>query len=99
MKPTILILLVGLLGASASSAVLAMDESACYGGYSIMLLTKYECKSWLSSRARLEKRNDHVALKQLDEEMRNMMAERVETCPCAWDNALRERMLQKSAGF
>ncbi|MGB4062770.1 MAG: hypothetical protein WBK19_02975 [Azonexus sp.] len=99
MKSMTLNLLTGLLLASASSATLAMDESACRDGYSTMLLTQNECKTWISTHASLEKRGDNTALKQLDERMRNLMAERAETCPCAWDHALKEKMLQKNAGF
>lgn len=88
-----------LLAASTASAAPTLDESACHDGYSIMLLTQSECKSWLSSHASLEKRGDAAALKQLDEKMRSLMADRAETCPCAWDQALREKMLQKNAGF
>ena len=99
MKSKTLNLLTGLLLASASSATLAMDESACRDGYSTMLLTQSECNSWVSTRASLEKRGNSTALKQLDEKMRTLMADRAEVCPCTWDHALKEKMLQMNAGF
>ncbi len=99
MKSMTLSLLVGLLFASASSTAMAMDDVACRDGYSTMLLTQNECNHWVKARAGLEKRGDNIALNQLDEKMRKLIAERAEVCPCAWDQALKEKMLQKNAGF
>lgn len=99
MKTTTMNLLAGLLFASASSAVLAIDDAACRDGYSIMLLTQNECKTWVSTHARLKKQGDNIALNQLNEKMRSMIVERAEVCPCAWDQVLKEKILQKNAGF
>lgn len=99
MKPMSLILLAGLMAMSIANAAPALDESACRDGYSTMLLTQKECKTWLSIRATLEKRGNSSALKQLDANMRSLMAERAESCPCTWDQALKDKMLQKNAGF
>ena len=99
MKSKTLNLLVGLLLASASHTVFAMDDAACRAGYSTMLLTQKECTNWMSTRTGLKKRNDSIALKQLDDKMRKLMADRAEVCPCAWDRALQDKMLEKSAGF
>jgi hypothetical protein len=99
MKSMTLTLLAGLIGASASCAALAMDESACRGGYATMLLTQNECRNWVDTRAGLEKRGQLNELKQLDEKMRGLMAERAEVCPCSWDHALRQQMLKRNAGL
>lgn len=99
MKPMTLTLLAGLIAVSTSTATLAIDESACRDGYSTMLLTQNECTNWVSARADMEKRGDLGAAKQLDEKMRSLMAGRAEVCPCTWDHALKEKMLQRNAGF
>lgn len=99
MNSMTLTLLGGLMAATIAHAAPALDESVCRDGYSTMLLTQNECEIWLSTRSALEKRGNANAVKQLDEQMRDLLAERAETCPCAWDQALKEKMLQKSAGF
>lgn len=91
-----------LLGVSLTllqSVAFAADEDLCRNGYSTMLLTQTECKTWLSTRKDLEKRGDLKALQQLDQQMQAMMEDRAYVCPCTWDRSLKGLDPARSARF
>lgn len=77
----------------------AADEDMCRNGYSTMLLTDVECKSWISSRRDLERRGDLKSLQMLDQKMQAIMEERAYVCPCTWDRSLKGVNHTRSARF
>lgn len=80
-------------------AAYAADEDICRNGYSSMLLTQSECKSWLSTRKDMEKRGDLKSLQQLDQQMQALMEDRAYVCPCTWDRSLKGADPTRSARF
>lgn len=93
------ILLAGISLAMIQSAAHAADEDMCRNGYSTMLLTQAECKTWMSTRKDMEKRGDLKSLQQLDQNMQALMEDRAYVCPCTWDRSLKGVDPTRSARF
>lgn len=91
--------LVGVSLALFQTSAFAAEEDMCRNGYSTMLLTQTECKTWLSTRKDLDKRGDLKALQQLDQQMQAMMEDRAFVCPCTWDRSLKGVDPARSARF
>jgi hypothetical protein len=58
------------------------DIESCRGGYSYLLVTEGECKTYLEQHHLLEQRKDLEALKNLEADYAIMLKERSEACPC-----------------
>ena len=99
MQPRKFLILAGLSLVMFQSTTFAADEDICRNGYSTMLLTQTECKTWLSTRKDMEKRGDLKALQQLDQQMQAMMEDRAFVCPCTWDRSLKGVDPARSARF
>jgi hypothetical protein len=54
----------------------------CRGGYSIMLMTKVECQTYLNDLKDVRARADSVAELELREWHTELLIKRAETCPC-----------------
>jgi hypothetical protein len=69
-----------MFGNGASAGV--FDTDSCRGGYSYLLVTEGECKTYLEQHRLLEQRKDLEALKNLEADYAIMLKERSEACPC-----------------
>jgi hypothetical protein len=74
-----------LAGAAALVAALpahAEDIETCRGGYSIMLMTPAECRTFLKQLKDARARGDRRAERDLREWHTELLIQRAETCPC-----------------
>ena len=76
----------GVLGVAAlltGANVQAKDDvDNCRGGYSIMLMTKAECRTYLKDLRDVRARSDRMAELELREWHTELLIERAEACPC-----------------
>ena len=66
----------------AASPARAQDFEACRGGYSVMLMTRTECTTYLKQLKDAQVRADKVAELELREWHTQLLIDRAETCPC-----------------
>jgi hypothetical protein len=69
----------------AAGSAQAQDFEACRGGYSVMLMTRTECTTYLKQLKDAHIRADKVAELELREWHTQLLIERAETCPCQHD--------------
>lgn len=75
--------LASLAGALATAPAQASDDiDSCRGGYSILLMTPAECKSFLKQLKDVRARGDKSAELELREWHTQLLIQRAETCPC-----------------
>ena len=86
MKKFSRIVATGVLGIAAlltgASVQAADDVDICRGGYSIMLMTKAECQTYLKDLKDVRARSDSMAELELREWHTELLIKRAETCPC-----------------
>jgi hypothetical protein len=86
MKTFSRIVVTGVLGVAAlltgASVQAADDVDTCRGGYSIMLMTKAECRTYLKNLKDVRARADRMAELELREWHTELLIERAEACPC-----------------
>ncbi len=78
---TVLIISCAAFAATTSHAQ-AQDTEACRGGYSIMLMTRTECTTYLKQLKDAQIRADKMAELELREWHTQLLIDRAETCPC-----------------
>ncbi|MEQ1593064.1 MAG: hypothetical protein ABL892_11850 [Thiobacillaceae bacterium] len=69
----------------APSPAQAQDVEACRGGYSVMLMTRTECTTYLKQLKDAQIRADKTAELELREWHTQLLIDRAETCPCQHD--------------
>jgi hypothetical protein len=87
----------GLLSSSWARAG-AFEVDSCRGGYSYLLVTETECKTYLEQHRLLEQRKEVEALKNLEADYAIMLKERSEACPCLM-HARQSAALGRTAAF
>ena len=85
MKPVSRIIAAGVLGfvsLFAGASAQAEDMDACRGGYSMLLMTPSECRTYLKQLKDAHAKSDKMAVLELREWHDELLIQRAETCPC-----------------
>lgn len=69
----------------SASPAQAQDVEACRGGYSVMLMTRTECTTYLKQLKDAQIRADKIAELELRDWHTQLLIDRAETCPCQHD--------------
>ncbi len=76
-------MLLALTGLSAASPALAGSElETCQGGYSQLLMTPGECRTYLRELRAAESRADFAAMLEWQAWHSELLIERAQACPC-----------------
>ncbi len=82
MSRSIALSVLGCAGLFSGASAQADDVEACRGGYSIMLMTPAECRTYLKQLKDVHARADKTAELELREWHTQLLIQRAETCPC-----------------